>query len=680
MKALSACIVFANLLFPLLGQDIYDHDPDTQTIGGLIFADPDEAINYESVLENIAIPSSPFDLNSVTEEELTLTHILTDEQIDNLLSWRRMNGPILDIHELQAIPGFQHETIRALLPFVKVSDPAQRLDASLFRRAVAAGKSYILTRYQQTLEKKKGARSLPGSDKFAGSPGAFLLRMRSTIPGDLSIGFTGEKDDGERFRFDARKRQWGFDFTSFHIQVKNKGKLQNLILGDFQSQFAQGLLFGGAFAIGKSSEQISSLRKVSVGFNPYTSIHESAYQRGAALSIKIHRHVNVSAFYSTVRRDAAVTESDSSVVRSIYNTGLHRTEREIASMKKLNEQNAGMIVRINTNNFDGGVMANIIRYDAALRRKETPYNQFAFSGHSNINAGFFVNYRLENLSFFSEAGKTVGGGTAVIAGLLLNVHKNLEIGTLYRSYGVDFHTFYSNAISENTFAQNERGFYWTWKYRWDRHWSINGYVDIFQFPWLGFRRYRPSSGYETLLRGSYRPSKETRIVFQVRQESKSRNVQRETKVYGVAESLRQNALLAVEYVAGRGISLNTRIQFNARHFDETYTEGWAFVQDITFRVGRFRFSARHGLFDTDDYDNRHYIYERDAWSSYSMPAYAGVGVRNYALFEYKIGKSLTLWARYACTRMLENEEIGSGVDTIEGNTRNDVKFQARLTF
>jgi hypothetical protein len=104
------------------------------------------------------------------------------------------------------------------------------------------------------------------------------------------------------------------------------------------------------------------------------------------------------------------------------------------------------------------------------------------------------------------------------------------------------------------------------------------------------------------------------------------------------------------------------------------------MQDISFSLGKFQFTGRHALFNTDHYDNRQYVYENDAFSSYSLPAYDGVGVRNYALIEYKLTKRLTIWLRYGHTRRKGEGEIATGQDAIEGNTRNDVKFQARLRY
>jgi hypothetical protein len=63
-----------------------------------------------------------------------------------------------------------------------------------------------------------------------------------------------------------------------------------------------------------------------------------------------------------------------------------------------------------------------------------------------------------------------------------------------------------------------------------------------------------------------------------------------------------------------------------------------------------------------------------------MPAYDGVGLRDYVLLEYKINKKLSVWMRYSRTRYLNQNEIGSDVDTIAGNIRNDIKFQTLIRF
>ena len=641
--------------------------------------DADYEVLYENLLQIIA---SPLDLNTVTEEELKLIHILNDTQIENFINYRKDQGILLDIYELQVIPGFDPDLIHQMLPFIKVSDPLNRINKSLLTRMFSNDQSYLVARYERTIETKKGFKRSQGNTKpYQGTPDKLYYRFRSSLPGDYSVGLTGEKDSGEKLNLEPRSNTWGFDFTSYHLQVLNKGKLSNIIAGDFQTQFGQGLILGGAFGLGKGGESISTIRKSNVGFLPYTSIHESAYQRGLGLTVQPVSELSISVFYSRTRRDASGNiDSDTSVVTSFPDAGYHRTPGEIEKRKKVIEQNAGVIIQFEKNRTDAGIIINNIHFDTPVKKTPTLYNQQGFRGTSNLNAGVFLNYRLANISFFSEVAQSMHGGRAAVVGLLINAHRNLELAFLYRNYMKDFYSFYANPFSENTQPQNERGIYWGWKYRWSRQYSMSGYADLFTFPWLAFRRYAPSSGYEWLWRGNYQPSRKVSVVIQMRQESKYRNGAELTNLYELFEGIRSNFSIRCDYGVGENIRLKSRVQYTTYNFDGKVTEGLVFVQDFILSFGRFNFTARHGLFETDHYDNRQYVYENDAWSSYSLPAYAGVGVRNYALIEYKIHNNLTLWLRYARTRLLNANQIGSGQDVIEGNTKNDVKLQTRFRF
>ena len=102
--------------------------------------------------------------------------------------------------------------------------------------------------------------------------------------------------------------------------------------------------------------------------------------------------------------------------------------------------------------------------------------------------------------------------------------------------------------------------------------------------------------------------------------------------------------------------------------------------DVACNLGRVTVAARYALFDTDDYDNRLYVYERDAWLSFTFPAYYGRGARNYVLVQYRLSAKIDVWLRWSHTRYNNQGEIGSGGDTITGDTRNDIKLQARIRF
>lgn len=665
-----------------LSQDFTKAEPDLQRLSDDLLGFQDTDADYEDIYENLVqILSSPYDLNKVSAEELKLLHILSDDQIQNFMDYRNEQGRLLDIYELQVIPGFDQSVIYKILPFIKVDDPLLSINRSLLYRIFSVYNGYFVTRYERTLETKKGFKPSENiSQRFLGSADKLYYRFRSNKPGDFSIGFTGEKDAGEKIIFRHTNRQYGFDFMSYHIQLQNKGKLKNIIIGDFQTQFAQGLILGGgAFGLGKGGETVSTTRKSNVGFLPYTSINESLFLRGLGLTFQPLKTITFSAFYSGTKRDAS-TEEDTQTITSFQTTGFHRSVRELENRKKISEKNFGLVLNYKQDNVDAGFIFNAIHFDIPVRRTPTPYNQSAFEGSENQNIGIFINYRMQNFSLFSEVAQSINRGRGSVAGVLINAHRNFDLSIVFRSYDRNFYTFYSNAFSENSQPQNERGLYWGWKYRWNRKYNLTGYTDLFTFPWLAFRRYSPSNGYEWLLRLNYQPAKKISIFLQLREESKFRNASQPNNLYQLDEGLKRNFWFNCDYGIGEKLRLKSRVQYSSYLFDNQTTEGLTLLQDISFSIGRFHITGRQALFETDNYDNRQYVYENDTWLAYSLPAYTGKGVRNYALIEYKLNKQLTFWLRYSKTRLIDRGEIGSAQDAIEGNTKNDIKFQARFKF
>jgi hypothetical protein len=110
------------------------------------------------------------------------------------------------------------------------------------------------------------------------------------------------------------------------------------------------------------------------------------------------------------------------------------------------------------------------------------------------------------------------------------------------------------------------------------------------------------------------------------------------------------------------------------------SRGMVILNDLVWSAGKFEFAGRHALFDTDNFDNRQYVYERDVWLAYSLPAYDGWGLRNFAIIEYKFNRGVSISAKYSRTYYKDRQEIGSGLQMIRGNTRNDVKLQLVMRF
>jgi hypothetical protein len=668
-----------------VGQDYPRKEIDLSRLVEDLVGFQDQDADYEEIYENLVqILTNPIDLNTASAEQLRILHILSEKQIQQLIHYRNTQGRLISIYELQAIPNFDLPSVYKLLPFVRVMDPKNQLNTSLTQRMFAANNGYLLTRYERTLETKEGFnKQKENADKiFKGSADRQYLRFRTSKPGDFSLGFTGEKDAGEQFLWSPSKKQYGFDFISAHAQIINKGKLKNLIVGDFQCQFAQGLILGNAFGLGKGAETITTTRRSNIGFLPYSSVNESGFYRGASATFEVKKNILVSTFYSHTNRDASIQENETNgtSISAFQFTGLHRNETEIDKRKKIEEQSYGFVLNYSAGRVDGGLILHGIDFGQPVYKTPSVYNRFTFSGTRNTSTGVFLNYTVNNITFFSEAARSAGGGIGAIAGVLGSIHKNLDISMVYRKYAKSYYSFYANPFSENSQPQNETGFYWGWKYNWKRKYTLAGYTDLFKFPWLGYRRYAPSEGYEWLLRASYQPSRKILMYVQAREESKARNFSGNQNLYQINQGIKKNYWFNVDYGISEHLKLKTRAQLSTYTANGHTSKGVVLLQDINFNFGRFEISARHALFDTDDFDNRQYVYENDVWMAFSLPAYYGVGIRNYLLLQCKVSKSLSLWMRYSRTRYTDRDEIGAGLDAIAGNIRNDLKFQALFRF
>ena len=136
----------------------------------------------------------------------------------------------------------------------------------------------------------------------------------------------------------------------------------------------------------------------------------------------------------------------------------------------------------------------------------------------------------------------------------------------------------------------------------------------------------------------------------------------------------------MDYSSQPILRLKTRAQFSTYRINGKSTKGIAMMQDLILDLGKLKFTMRYGIFDTDDYDNRQYAYENDVWLAYSLPAYAGSGVRKIIIAQYKINRHVSCWIRYAHMRYRDQESIGNSLDRIEGSLKNDIKAQVVVRF
>ncbi|CAN5259883.1 helix-hairpin-helix domain-containing protein [soil metagenome] len=689
-------IIFYLLIYAFLSGQVYAQnyplrDINIQLFIEELFSVQDEDINYEELYETLLLLyQNPLNLNRATRSELQSLFILSELQLNNFFNHIDQFGNLISIYELQAIPEFDLITIHKVAPFVIVLDPGLQYDPRpLWQRIFTERNNMFILRYDRTLEEKRGySPAIPNAagimpSRYLGSPDRIYARFRVSHPKDFSLGFTMEKDAGEQFIFDRSTNRFGMDFYSYHFMLQNKGRLRSLIIGDYQIQIGQSLLLGAGFIVGKGAETINTIRRSSVGIRPYTSVVETGFFRGIAATVEAGNFL-ITSFYSNVQQDGNIAEMDTSssalpMVSSIYTSGYHRTPNEIRAKNQINEQVAGTNILYKSRNrkFESGFTLMGTSWDVELRRTPRKYNQFEFQGSQNLNSGLHFSFNWQNFNFFGEGAISKSGGKGLVAGFISSLSPAIEMSMLLRNYDRNFHSIFGRAFGENSRNINEEGIYWGMKFKPHHKIYITTFYDRFRFPWLKFRVDAPSDGSEFLTRFNYLPNRKVILYAQYREKNRGINVPFENLNIIESGTLR-NFILNLDYSAVRYLFLRSRIQGSSYSLGDSFTTGLVILQDFNFEWSRLAISTRLAIFDTDNFENRQYVYEKDVLYAFSIPALNGLGTRHYILLQYKMSRNMQFWLRFARTNFRDREFIGSGLERIEGNQRTDLKMQVLI--
>ena len=689
------------------GQEYVRRAPDLDRLTQELFAEiQSDEVPYEDLYETLLqYYQTPINLNTATREELRSLLLLNENQITTLLNHRQANGDLLSVYELQSIEGYDLRTITRILPFVGVqSSNANANRGKLWQRIAREDNNALYLRYERVLQQRQGYTPPTlylgqPTTRYLGSAGKMLIRYRVSHTKDFSLGFSLEKDAGEQIIWNPKNGQFGADYVSAHLLLQERGRLKALALGDYQLQFGQGLLLSSGLGVGKGAETITTLRRSSAGVRAYASLLENSFFRGGAATYQVAPTVQATAFVSHKNVDANLQQSIDSLAQfdeftsGLLYTGFHRTASELANRHRLAETVGGGNATYTSRdgNLAIGATGVFTHYGMAILKRPEPYNHFEFSGRENLALSLNYSYVYRNFLLFGETARTTGGGLGTVNGLLASLGSSVDAALLVRHYDPTFHTLYGNAFSENSRSINETGVYLGLKVRPVAKWEISAYYDQFRFPWLRYRASAPTHGHDALLRVAYSPTKTSLLYLQLRQRLKPRDlstVELNNLSPGRAlplpgEQLRQSILVYYNTAPSTALELRTRLQA-LRLRDDTglaWRSGFALAQDVGYQLNRtFKLTARYAIFDADDYDTRQYAYEQDVLLAVSVPSLYGQGTRLYGIAEIRLNRSLTLWLRYAETRYRHQDVVGSGLESIQGLLRSEVKAQLRMKF
>lgn len=671
--------IFHFFVFISYGQDI---PPVTQQqLENLTDAQQTETEDDSYLQQLEHFKRHPLNLNTADANELKELFFLTDLQIDNLISYRKILGKLISIYELQSIPDWDIATIKRILPFITVSNALTVVEdiGGRFKK----GDQNLLLRISEIVEKSKGFdQSMPGT-KYMGSRYRLFFRYRYQYKDLLQFGFAADKDAGEQFFKGVQK--YGFDFYSFHLFTRKLGKIQALALGDFTVNMGQGLMQWQGLAFSKSSDVMDVKRQSSI-LRPYSSSGEFYFHRGAGITMKFGK-IETTAFVSIRKLSAnfvADTINREDFISSFQSSGYHRTQSEIDDRNNLSQFAYGGNLTYRGN--DGHVGINGVAYDFSLPvfKRSEPYNLFAISGKKWNNYSVDYSYTHHNFHFFGEAAADKNFSKAFLNGLLISVDPKIDLSIVQRSIDKKYQAVYGNAFTESTYPTNENGIFAGISISPSLAWRWDMYADFYTFPWLKYLVDAPSYGKDFLVQLSFSPNRQLQVSSRYRNETKQSDQPADTAVTNYLVLIpKRDWRTEINYHVNSSIAFRERVEVLWYGMQENAKEnGFLIFFDFICKPVLKPFSGivRLQYFESNSYNSRMYAYENDVLYSYSVPAFFDRGYRYYLDLDYVFRKRLFLWLRWSQTIYKNESTIGSGLDEIPGNHHSEIKLQAQWFF
>ncbi|MEZ7955320.1 MAG: hypothetical protein QMB82_09235, partial [Bacteroidales bacterium] len=599
----------------------------------------------EDLLEDLL--ENPLKINEASLLRLEEFPLFTRFMAASLYDYIKRNGAILSSYELSAVPGFNKEVAEALAPFLDLS--AERgIRIRELPVILKGGRSQLLMRGSAFTKRQQGYLPISAEEwkrrpnsRYHGPPGRVYAQYKFEVPGAIRLSLTTEKDPGERIG----------DYVGLSLQAEGLGPVVKIIAGDFTARFGQGLVLWNSPSLFSSSGS-SSLIKQEFGISSYSSTDENRAFRGVGITTGKGK-INISLIASSRRIDARIVNEG---FTSLLNTGLHNTVTTRERRKNLNLSLSGLNISYGAERIRTGLTLSLYRYSFPYAgRDSVQIDRQRRFGNFGGNLGTDIYAIAGNFRLFGEISSDIGLHPAILAGILWRRGYNLDFSVAGRYYSALHLSPFGGAISRSGNMRNEKGADFVINWRSNGSSKIRGWVS-----WIyGMSFPRVGAEAEFPLDNSFK----IKIKSDIREE-------------------RGAVRLQVDWTNGGTITLSTRGEATLAGFGKDLTSGWMVYSELIAREpsGVADGSARISFFNTPEWDNRVYAYERDMLYGFSIPALYGQGFRCYINMHFRVFKWMDIWLKGSMWHYLDRESTGEGPSKMEGPSSVEIKGEVRFRF
>ena len=521
------------------------------------------------------LASSPVRVNSAPRSRLLSCGLFSAYQAAVLEDYRQRSGDILSFSELASLDGFGHDFVNAIRIFV-----------SLDSRSIVGRSSAAKTSCRHIVTMKSGIRNTSG-DFLPDGTYSFRYRFSSS----------GGPEAGISLRSSYQTPHFPPERYSLFLSWRCRSFPLHITVGDYVLRFGQGLALWSGFSIGGVSTPDAFVRRPS-GANSYNSYSGEGAFRGLAADI------TAGAFGF-----------------SVFAAGLGLRQ----FMEGEDNPRDDILYGFNAGWYGISGQCSFTCFAVSHLFPDDDMPDGGAEGYfSSAVCSADLRYSLRGTELFAELSYDVKGQTpAVLAGFRAKVSGPVRMAAMLRYYPPEYESSYSGAVHGGSGCSNEHG--------------ISVAMSHSSGGWVGIKGATGFGSTEKRFRGSV--SADAVYAPEPRFGTDTSSVQIKllaTETVRICPALSAGLRFSGRYrsygypfradlrtdlkCSFQGWSLNAR--FNVLHCREwsylAYAEGG-------YNPERFSLWLRAGLFFVDTWDDRIYVYERDAPGNFNIPAYYGRG-------------------------------------------------------
>lgn len=631
-----------------------------------------ESVNFESsydLLEELA--AHPLNINTMTREDFEQLPFLSSQQIEDIQSYLYQYGDMKSLGELAMIRSLGYEQWNLLRCFTYAAPSAveKRTFPSL-GTIIRNGRSELMATLSSALQDRAGDRN-----GYLGYKYKHWLRYSFSYGSYVRCGLLGSQDSGEPFG--GNGNSMGYDYYSFWLQVKNLGRIRNLVIGRYRVRFGLGLIINNDFSLGKTI-MLSSLGRACGNISPHSSRSSGNYLQGAACMLRLSQSITGSLFYSYRTIDASLNAGGRSIA-TVVKTGYHRTPEEMARKDNAWQIAGGSNINYKKGGFHAGVTFLYTTFDKPLQPNTSAvYNRWKSRGQTFWNAGIDYGYMNGRITVSGETATGGCGAVATINTFSWQPSSEWSAVMVQRFYSYKYYSIFANSFSEGSGVQDESGIYAGVSWTPSPRFQLKAYSDYAHFSWPQYGHTRSHKAWDNLLSATFTAG---RFSFFGRYRLHIKDVETKNIRTGRLQAVQfldeHRLRLATEYSGWLSARFQTDICYN-RYKQNSF--GIMISEQLNKKLGRFNLSATASLFRTDDYNSRLYSYERSTLYNISIPMLYGHGARYAFYARYDAGKKIMCVIKIASTHYFDRDHISTGLQQIDGSSLTTFDLQLKYKF